>query len=111
MHNISPDTPQIIVSALSEYDWEQVPAEKIATMMERMKNMIGELPAKPSHWAWAGDKPTFKLTRDVPQAAFDVTNTRDWGRVPADMVQSIISGTRMYFLVMGIPKKRTPAFA
>jgi hypothetical protein len=54
MHNISPDTPQIIVSALSEYEWEQVPAEKIATMMERMNNMIGELPAKPSHWAWSG---------------------------------------------------------
>lgn len=112
MHTILPDMPPAIVAALSEYDWNQVDADKISTMIERMRSQIGGLPAKPSHWAWTGALPTFKLSPDVPQAAFNVLNTRDWGRVPAETVQSIISGARMYFIIMGVPKKQaTAAFA
>lgn len=104
-HRISPDIPPVLIEKLNAYHWKQVSPADIKEMMQHLRNLIGFLPAKSATWSFAGIPPTFSLFPDVPQAAFDVLNTRDWEKVSSALMEIILRGADEYFGKMGVPKR------
>lgn len=104
-HFIAPDIPIPIIEKLNQYAWKQVSPAQIKEMMQHLKSLIGFLPSKSASWSFSGAKPTFTLFPDVPQAAFEVLNTRDWQNVSGALLNLILGGADEYFGKMGVPKR------
>jgi hypothetical protein len=106
-HRIAPDVPVAIIQKFDSYDWKNVVPQTTLVMMQYLEKVIAYLPPKPPTWSFQGQVPTFRLSKNcmIPQAVFDMLNTRNWSSMNAEMIAFILKEADEYFAKMGVPKR------